>query len=102
MLACLVMLISLKLYVYLVQLRQQQADMKNVSISELRANLLKYLTLVQQGEPINVTSKGEVLATLSPPVSQQDAAKSKLAKLARTAVIHDVISPIGDSWDAMK
>ena len=102
MLACLVMLIPLKLYVYLVQLRQRQADMKNVSISELRANLLKYLTLVQQGEPINVTSKGKVLATLTPPVSQQDAAKLKLGKLAGTAVIHDVISPIEDSWDAMK
>jgi prevent-host-death family protein len=76
--------------------------MKNVSISELRANLLKYLTLVQQGEAINVTSKSRVLATLTPPVSQQDAAKTKLAKLAKTAVIRDVISPIEDSWDAMK
>ena len=76
--------------------------MKSVSISELRANLLKYLTLVQQGEQINVTSKGNVLATLNSPVSQQDAAKAKLGKLAGTAVIHDVISPIEDSWDAMK
>ena len=76
--------------------------MKNVSISELRANLLKYLTLVQQGEQINVTSKGNVMATLTPPISQQDAAKIKLEKLAKTAVINDVVSPIGDSWDAMK
>jgi len=76
--------------------------MKNVSISELRAKLLKYLTLVQQGEQINVTSKGNVLATLNPPVSQQDAAKIKLENLARTAVIHDVISPSKDGWDAMK
>ncbi len=76
--------------------------MRNVSISELRARLLKYLTLVQQGEEINVTSKGKVLATLTPPVSQQDAAKTKLGKLAGTAVIHDVISPIEDRWDALK
>ncbi len=76
--------------------------MKNVSISELRARLLKYLTLVQQGEPINVTSKGKVLATLIPPVSQQDAAKTLLEKLAKSAVIHDVVSPIEDRWDAMK
>lgn len=76
--------------------------MKNVSISEFRANLLKYLTLVQQGELMNVTSNGTVMATLTPPVSQQEAAKIKLGKLAKTAVIHDVISPIEDSWDALK
>ena len=76
--------------------------MKNVSISEFRAQLLKYLRLTQHGERINVTSKGRVLATLIPPVSQQDAARATLGKLAETAVINDVVSPTGDSWDAMK
>ena len=76
--------------------------MKNVSISEFRANLLKYLTQVQQGEQINVTSKGNLLATLTPPVSQQDAARTKLGELAKTAVLHDVLSPTEESWDAMK
>ena len=76
--------------------------MKNVSISEFRANLLKYLKRVQQGEHINVTSKGSLMATLTPPVSLQDAARAKLEKLAKTAVVHDVISPIGDGWDAQK
>ncbi len=76
--------------------------MKNVSISELRANLLQYLTLTQQGERINVTSKGRVMATLIPPASQQEAAREMLEQLAKTAVINDVISPIGENWDAMK
>ena len=76
--------------------------MKNVSISELRANLLKYLNIVQHGEQITVTSKGRPLATLTPPVSQYSAAKIKLRKLAKTASIHDVVSPAEDSWDAMK
>ena len=76
--------------------------MKNVSISEFRANLLKYLTLTQHGEHINVTSKGRVLATLTPAVSQQETARVNLRKLAETAVIHDVISPTGENWDAMK
>jgi antitoxin (DNA-binding transcriptional repressor) of toxin-antitoxin stability system len=96
------MLIPLKLYISFVQLHEQSPDMKNVSISEFRANLLKYLMLVQQGEQINVTSKGNLMATLTPPVSQQDAARTKLRKLAKTAVIHDVISPIEDKWDALK
>jgi len=76
--------------------------MKNVSISEFRANLLKYLTLVQKGEAINVTSKGSLMATLNPPVGQQKAARLQLDKLATTAVINDVISPGEDSWDALK
>jgi len=42
------------------------------------------------------------LATLSPPVSQQNAARTKLRELAKTAVLHDVLSPIDESWDAMK
>lgn len=76
--------------------------MKNVSISELRASLLKYLKIAQQGERVNVTSKGRTLAILTPPITQQKTAKSKLRKLAKTAVIHDVVAPSEDTWDAMK
>ena len=96
------MMTPLNLYITFVQLQERNPDMKNVSISEFRAHLLKYLRRVQQGEPINVTSKGTVLATLTPPVSQQDVARTRLRDLANTAILHDVISPIGDSWDAMK
>lgn len=102
MLVCIDMLVPLKLYIHFVQLRKRSTVMKNVSISELRVRLLHYLSLVQQGEEIDVTSKGRVLATLTPPVGQQNAAKTKLGKLAGTAVIHDVISPVEDSWDALK
>ena len=76
--------------------------MKNVSISEFRANLLKYLKIVQHGEQVNVTSKGKPLATLTPPLSQYSAAKTRLRKLAKTAAVHDVVSPTGESWDATK
>jgi len=76
--------------------------MKDVSISEFRANLLKYLKIVQHGEQLNVISKGTPLATLSPPISQHSTSRAKLKKLAKTAIIHDVLSPIEDSWDAMK
>ena len=96
------MMFPLKLYIYSVQLHKRQTAMKSVSISEFRANLLKYLTLVQQGEQINITSKGKLMATLSPPVGQKAAARAKLTQLAETAVIHDVISPMDESWDSMK
>jgi prevent-host-death family protein len=76
--------------------------MKNVSISELRANLLQYLTRVQQGEHIGVTSKGIVMATLVPPPAEREAARARLATLAGTAVIHDVLSPIEAEWEATR
>ncbi len=76
--------------------------MIDVSISEFRANLLKYLKIVQNGGQLNVISKGTPLATLTPPISQHNTSIAKLKKLAKTAIINDVLSPIEDSWDAMK
>lgn len=76
--------------------------MIQVNISEFRSNLLKYLKNVQLGEQINVTSKGTLLATVVPPVNQRDAAKAELSKLAKTAVIHDVVSPVETDWDIME
>jgi prevent-host-death family protein len=96
------MMIPLNLYIYFVQLRKQNTGMKSVSISEFRAHLLEYLKRVQQGEPINVTSKGHIMATLTPPVSQQEMAANRLGELAKTAILGDVLSPIEDSWDVMK
>jgi len=76
--------------------------MKSVTISEFRANLLKYLKNAQHGEQINVTSRGAPLATLTAPIGQSNSAKTRLKHLAKTAVIHDVLSPIEERWDAMK
>jgi len=74
--------------------------MKTVSISELRANLLKYLSEVQCGNRIEVTSKGTVLATLVPPVGEVEAARARLTELAATARVGDVIAPVGEAWEA--
>ncbi len=76
--------------------------MINVNITELRANLLKYLNKAQQGAHITVTSNGQQLATIVAPIDQKRQAATKLKRLAKTAKIHDVISPTGVQWDAMK
>ncbi len=76
--------------------------MIQVNISEFRTNLLKYLKNVQRGGQISITSKGTALATVIPPVSQRDTARTELSKLAKTAVIHDVVSPVETDWDVMK
>lgn len=74
--------------------------METVSISDFRANLLKYLEKANKGQQITVTTNGRVLATISPPVQMRETAKSQLAGLAATAKIHDVINPIETDWDA--
>jgi prevent-host-death family protein len=94
------MLRFLKLYMYSVQLHRKGGVMTRVSISELRANLLAYLKRVSQGESIEVSSKGRVLATLVPPIGRQGAARSRLDQLAGQADIGDVVSPTGESWEA--
>ncbi len=76
--------------------------MISVNITELRANLLKYLNKAQHGEQITVTSNGQRLATIVAPIDQKQRAKTKLKRLAKTAKIHDVTSPIGVQWDAMQ
>lgn len=74
--------------------------METVSISDFRANLLKYLEKVSEGQQITVTTNGRVLATLSPPVQMRETSKARLTELAATARIHDITSPIQVEWDA--
>jgi prevent-host-death family protein len=44
----------------------------NVNITELRQNLPAYLKRVRQGERIRVTSRGQVVAELTPPTTVPD------------------------------
>ena len=75
--------------------------METVNISELRANLLSYLNKAKQGDEIVITSHGEILATIVPPVDKNQQAKAKLKLLAKNAVIGDIVSPTEDTWDAL-
>jgi prevent-host-death family protein len=77
-------------------------DMQTVSISDLRANLLKYLEKASLGEKISVTTNGRLLATISPPIQQREIAKKQLQQLALNAKIHDITTSLDDEWDALK
>jgi prevent-host-death family protein len=55
--------------------------MKEVNVTELRQNLPGYLAKVRRGERIRVTSRGKVIAEISPPASSPDAAASARARL---------------------
>ena len=75
--------------------------METVNISEFRANLLNYLQKAKDGHKIIITSHGETLATIVPPIDKNRHAKAKLKQLAKSAVINDVVSPGNDEWDIL-
>ncbi len=75
--------------------------MESVNISELRANLLSYLQKANEGSEIAITSHGEILATIVPPVDRHKTARDRLNQLAKTAVLHDIVAPIDTQWDAL-
>ena len=75
--------------------------MQTINISDFRANLLKYLEIAGAGEQISITSNGRLLATVTAPAQQRDAAKKKLKALAGGAKIYDVTTPLNEDWDAL-
>ncbi len=76
--------------------------MQTVNISDFRNHLAHYLKVAQMGESLSVTSHGEVLAIISPPNQQTQHAKAALQAIAQQTVIHDILSPLNESWDAMQ
>ena len=76
-------------------------SMQTVNITELRANLLKYLEKANLGEQISVTTNGRLLATITPPVDQKQLARKQLNKLAKNAKLHDVMSPVDEDWNVL-
>lgn len=76
--------------------------METIAVSELRSNLMKVLKKIELGSSINITSRGKVVAKLVSPDYNRNIAKDRLKKIGKTAVLHDVLSPIGDTWKATK
>ena len=76
--------------------------MHAVNVTELRNHLQKYLTDVINGDEIEVTSHGKIIARILPPVDIRQEAKRKLSDLRKICKVGDVISPTGELWDAEK
>lgn len=74
--------------------------MKTISISDLRANLLDMINEVKKGKSILVTSHGKAVAQLNPPIDKRKEAKAAIKELRKTAIIGDIVSPIGEIWEA--
>lgn len=74
--------------------------MKTLSVSELRANLLSAIEEIKKGKTITVTSHGKPVAQLVPPPNRRKEAIAKIKALRKTAIIGDVVSPTGETWEA--
>ena len=74
--------------------------LKTITISDLRANLLDTIKEVKKGKSILVTSHGKPVAQINPPSDRRAEAIAKLKAMRKTIIIGDIISPIGDTWEA--
>ena len=74
--------------------------MRKIKVTELRKHLPGYLKDVQQGDRIQITSHGRVIARLVPEPAAVEKARESLDRWAETALLGDVTSPIEDKWEA--
>ena len=63
--------------------------MANVNVTELRQNLPAYLERVRKGQRIRVTSRGRVIAELSPPSASADEVAAARALLKGSVLRFD-------------
>lgn len=76
--------------------------METIAVSELRASLMQTLQRIESGASITITSRGRAIARLVPPDNPMKEARQALKALRKTALIKDVISPLGEDWKAMQ
>jgi prevent-host-death family protein len=76
--------------------------MKQINITKLRSHLPTYLERAHKGTEFLVTSHGQVIARILPPLDSRIKAREALENLRKTCKIGDVISPIEDKWDVQK
>ena len=68
--------------------------MESVGVSKLRENIVLYLSRVQKGESITITSRGTEIAMLIPIKNKKKASRKASKQLRKTAIVGDVVSPI--------
>ena len=74
--------------------------MRKINATEFRNHLSGYLREVQKGTPLQITSHGRVVARLVPEGDEGEEARKSLLGMRASAQIGDVISPIGEAWEA--
>ncbi len=76
--------------------------MIGVNVTTLRQHLPEYLARVARGERLFVTLRGRVIAEISPPTPQPDAAETARGRLKGSLIHYDQpFEPVlpADDWD---
>jgi len=76
--------------------------MESIGVSKLRENMVLFLSKVQKGESIAITSRGTEIAMLIPIKNKKEVSRNALKQLRKTAMVGDVVSPIEEEWKALK
>ena len=76
--------------------------METVRVSKLREHLVSFLKRVELGEDIIITSRGRRVARLVPLGDKMKKAREDLQQLRKNAVVRDIISPVGERWEAIE
>jgi len=74
--------------------------MIEVNVTEFRNHLPDYLGRVKQGEEVLLTSRGKVVARMSPVADECLSARERLVSLRDKCRIGDVVSPLDEVWEA--
>ena len=79
--------------------------MNDVKVTELRQNLPEYLAKVRRGERVRVTSRGKVIAEISPPSASRKEAEAARVRWRGSLLRYDnPLEPALDpgEWDVNK
>jgi prevent-host-death family protein len=75
--------------------------MAKVNITELRQNLPAYVARVREGETLEVTVRGRVIARIVPEQDRAAAARERLKALrGKAQITGDIVGPSGERWEA--
>ncbi|HBG06707.1 MAG: prevent-host-death protein [Geobacteraceae bacterium GWC2_58_44] len=73
--------------------------MIEVNVTEFRNHLPDYLGRVKRGEEVLLTSRGKVVARMSPVTDERVPAREMLASLRSKCKIGDVMAPVDEVWE---
>jgi prevent-host-death family protein len=74
--------------------------MEPINVTELRQHLPSYLGKVQEGEEIQVTLHGRIIARIVPVRDEAAAARQRLLAMQKQCCLGDITSPSDEEWDA--
>ncbi|MGE0084841.1 MAG: hypothetical protein AB7S75_10495 [Desulfococcaceae bacterium] len=75
--------------------------MEHIAIIDIPQNIPYVLTKIQAGDMFSVTSESREIAKLVPPDYSFHATGKKPENLRKTAFVGDIVSSVGEKWEAL-